>query len=595
MSSLRQIQVTTQQIAEAISSALSMDVTIVDDSMVRIAGTGYHQATIGQKITGNSVYEKVIHFPAEYIINDVSTYQDCAKCEKRTSCMELAQLCCPIIVGTKTIGVIGLIAFSPKQQLELAKKDQRLLSFVRKMAELIAVKVVEEDSLNRIVFLKNQMETVLNFIAEGIIAIDENAKIINVNFAAEKLLNIKARDVIGFHLNEVFPGTPIPEVLRDGIGFINREVSVWNKGKHYHYMVSAKPMLSEEEVRGVVASFSMIGEWAVQQSRDQDKLTFADIVGSSKALTKVKEEAAKAAETSSTVLIMGESGTGKEVFARAIHYESDRGNKPFIAVNCGAIPENLLESELFGYEEGAFTGARKGGKPGRFQLANNGTLFLDEIGDMPVFLQVKLLRVLQEKTVERVGGIKAMSLNVRIIAATNRKLEDLVKEGTFRDDLYYRLNVFPIELPALRERTGDIMELAKFFLKKQTRNTGKKIAGFTDEAVLCMQNYNWPGNIRELENVVECAVIKTSTEVIDVDALLAKLTAGTQFYLPIQPAMSNQRPSEYTERQAIVAALNAFGKCVEGKKRAAAHLGMGIATLYRKIRKYGIETRLELK
>lgn len=589
MSSLRQIQVTTQQIAEAISSALSMDVTIVDDSMVRIAGTGYHQATIGQKITGNSVYEKVIHHPAEYIINDVSTYQDCAKCEKRTSCMELAQLCCPIIVGTKAIGVIGLIAFSPKQQLELAKKDQRLLSFVRKMAELIAVKIVEEDSLNRIVFLKNQMETVLNFIAEGVIAIDESAKVINVNFAAEKLLKIKARDVIGFHLNEIFPGTPIPEVLRDGIGFINREVSVWNKGIHYHYMVSAKPMFGEEEVRGVVASFSAVGEWTVQQSLVQDRLTFGDIVGSSKALLQIKEEAAKAAKTSSTVLIMGESGTGKEVFARAIHYEGDRGNRPFVAVNCGAIPENLLESELFGYEEGAFTGARKGGKPGKFQLANNGTLFLDEIGDMPHFLQVKLLRVLQEKTVERVGGIKATSLNVRIIAATNRNLEELVKEGTFRDDLYYRLNVFPIELPPLRKRTGDIMELAKFFLEKQTKSSGKKITGFTDEAALCMKNYDWPGNIRELENVVECAVIKTSAEVIDVDVLLTKLTAGIQLYLPIQPVMSNQGSDEFEERQAIMAALNAFGKCVEGKKKAAAHLGMGIATLYRKIRKYGIE------
>ncbi|SDF52053.1 sigma-54 interaction domain-containing protein [Sporomusa acidovorans] len=590
MSSLQQIQVTTQQIAEAISSALSMDVTIVDDSMVRIAGTGYHQATIGQKITGNSVYEKVIHHPAEYIINDVSTYKECSKCEKRTSCMELAQLCCPIIVGTKAIGVIGLIAFSPKQQMELSKKDKRLLSFVRKMAELIAVKVAEEDSLNRIVFLKNQMATVLNFIAEGIIAIDQDAKVINVNFAAEKLLKIKARDVIGFHLNEVFPGTPIPEVLRDGIGFINREVSVWNKGKHYHYMVSAKPMLGEDEVRGVVASFSAVGEWPVQQSLTQAKLTFDDIVGTSKTLIMVKGEAAQAAETSSTVLIMGESGTGKEVFARAIHYESGRGNNPFVAVNCGAIPENLLESELFGYEEGAFSGARKGGKPGRFQLANKGTLFLDEIGDMPIFLQVKLLRVLQEKTVERVGGIKSMPLDVRIIAATNRNLEKLVKAGTFREDLYYRLNVFPIELPALHERPDDIMELAKFFLEKQRKNSGKKITGFTDEAVRRMQNYNWPGNIRELENVVECAVIKTSAEVIDVDALPAKLTADTQLYLPIQPEMSNLRPSEYAERQTIVSALNAFGMCVEGKKRAAAHLGMGIATLYRKIRKYGIES-----
>lgn len=589
MSNLRQIQVMTQQIAEAISSALGMDVTIVDESMVRIAGTGYHKATIGQRITGNSVYEKVIHYPAEYIINDVSTYKDCVKCDKRMSCMELAQLCCPIIVGTKAIGVIGLIAFSQKQQSELARKDEGLLSFVRKMAELIAVKVVEEDNLNRIVFLKNQMETVINFIAEGIIAINQNAQVINVNFAAEKLLKIKAKEVLGFHINEVFPGTPISDVLRDGIGFINREVSVWNKGRHYHYLVNAKPMLVEGEVQGVVASFSAVGEWPEQRLLIQKRVTFDDIVGCSEVLAQVKEEAAKAAETSSTILIIGESGTGKEIFARAIHSESDRGSKPFVAVNCGAIPENLLESELFGYEEGAFTGARKGGKPGKFQLANEGTLFLDEIGDMPFFLQVKLLRVLQEKVVERVGGIKAVSLDVRIIAATNRNLEELVKQGKFREDLYYRLNVFPLQLPALRERPSDIMVLANYFLHKQLKGTAREMNGFTKEAIQYLEKYQWPGNIRELENVVECALIKSTGDLIDTKVLSIKLLNAESLYLPVQSGQLGRQQVNDPERQAIVDALNTFGKCVDGKKRAAAHLGMGIATLYRKIRKYGIE------
>ncbi|MDU2063870.1 MAG: sigma 54-interacting transcriptional regulator [Sporomusaceae bacterium] len=586
MSLLQQIQVTAQQIAEAIAGVLDIEVTIADDSLVRIAGTGYHYDTIGKQIDGKSMYHKVLASKREYVISDVSTDSECGDCERRGVCKELAELCCPILVGSRVIGVIGLIAFSPERQAELRNKNERLLTFIRHMAELLAAKAVEVDSFKRAVLLKNQLETVINFISEGILAIDHTAKIISMNYSAEQMLEAKARDFVGFHINEVFPGTPIPEVLRDGVGFTNREVSIWQKGKHHHYLIHAKPMVVDGMVQGVVASFWAANDIKGSSLRDhhQAPIMFSSIVGSSKALTEVKTEAAKAASTSSTVLIIGESGTGKELFAQAIHNESSRAFGPFVAINCAAIPENLLESELFGYAEGSFTGARKGGKPGKFQLAQGGTLFLDEIGDMPLLLQSKILRVLQEKSVEPVGGVKSVPIDVRIIAATNQPLEELVKSGKFREDLYYRLNVFLLTLPPLRERVSDVRELAHYFLHKHILQHEEQHKILSEEAKQVLEAYEWPGNIRELENAIECATVRSNNDSIQIADLPQKIVA-----LAASQAIKCQCEQKFhEEKTAIIAALKEFGSTVPGKQQAAAKLGMGIATLYRKMKKYGI-------
>lgn len=578
MSRLQHIQVTVQQMAEAMSSVLGMDVTIVDNTMVRIAGTGSHRSTIGLRIIENSIFHKVINNLQECIITDISTHTACEVCEKRTTCLELAQLCCPIIIGREAIGVIGLVAFSVKQQADIASRGEQLLVFIRKMAELVAAKVIEKEGLDRLVFLKKQLETVLNFITEGIIAIDESARIININYAAEKMLRVKANDVTGFHISEVFPGTPIPEVLLSGIGFIDRELSIWHNGKHHHYLINAKPMLVDGMAQGVVASFRPADNAKFVTNVIMPKISFDDILGGSEVLQSVKNEARKAAETSSTVLISGESGTGKEVFARAIHAESARGDKPFIAINCAAIPETLLEAELFGYEEGSFTGAKKGGKPGKFQLAHKGTLFLDEIGDMPLSLQAKMLRVLQDKSIDRIGSIRTFPVDVRIIAATNHDLEAAVKEGRFREDLFYRLNVFPLVLPPLRQRKEDITDLSSYFLQRLINEYNKSIMGLSQQAMAALLNYNWPGNIRELENAMECAVIKAAGPLIDVLDLPAKFGRG-------DGAITNQVYLN-GEEEKIRSALQLFGNNVEGKKAVAASLGISIATLYRKIKKY---------
>jgi transcriptional regulator with PAS, ATPase and Fis domain len=281
------------------------------------------------------------------------------------------------------------------------------------------------------------------------------------------------------------------------------------------------------------------------------------------------------------VLITGESGTGKEVFANVIHEMSNRRDNNFIKINCAAIPENILESELFGYEDGAFTGARRGGKIGKFELADQGTIFLDEIGDMSFDMQAKLLRVLQEKEIERVGGNTVKKINVRIIAATNQNLQEKIKRGEFREDLYYRLNVIALELPPLRERVEDIPLLCEYFLKKYNDKFGIYIEKIDDEAMDCLKKYSWPGNIRELENAIERAYNLIDGNVIKLKHLPEKIVSNNR---PLCVGSLNKTLNEI-EKQRIIDALKASGG---NKSKAAKMLGINRAGLYQKLKKHGI-------
>jgi two-component system NtrC family response regulator len=298
------------------------------------------------------------------------------------------------------------------------------------------------------------------------------------------------------------------------------------------------------------------------------------IIAESNKMKEVLSLAVRVAQSSSSVLLYGESGTGKELLARAIHYSSPRRTKRFVAISCAALPETLLESELFGYEKGAFTGAVKS-KPGKFEVANGGTLFLDEIGDIPLSIQVKLLRVLQEREIERLGSNEPRKVDVRIISATNQKLEEKIKEGKFREDLYYRLNVVTIEIPPLRERKEDIIPLANHFLEKFKRELGKPIEGFTREARELLLSYNWPGNVRELQNVIERAVVLTRSNLIGKGDLP----------LPTPREKEEIRTLEDLERKHIERVLRETGWNIN---RASQILGIHRNTLRLKIRKYGI-------
>nr|WP_256371182.1 MULTISPECIES: sigma 54-interacting transcriptional regulator [unclassified Fusibacter] len=308
---------------------------------------------------------------------------------------------------------------------------------------------------------------------------------------------------------------------------------------------------------------------------------FDTIEGSSKTIRGAINIAMRAAMSSSTVLIQGESGTGKELFARAIHNHSARADCAFVAINCGAIPENLLESELFGYESGAFTGANTKGKPGKFELADGGTLFLDEIGDMPLNLQVKLLRVLQERAVERLGSSEPTPIDVRIICATHRDLELMVKEGEFREDLYYRIQVLPVMIPPLRERTEDIPDLVKQLVKrkKERLSIGRNIT-VSDEVMKMFMTHRWTGNIRELENVIEYSLN------IDTDGIVTSEDLPNRFY-----GQGSRRKSDrgfmtlqQMEHDLIKSAISHYGTHKEGIVQICNVLGISRATLYRKMK-----------
>jgi sigma-54 dependent transcriptional regulator, acetoin dehydrogenase operon transcriptional activator AcoR len=315
---------------------------------------------------------------------------------------------------------------------------------------------------------------------------------------------------------------------------------------------------------------------------------FLHLLGKHHTMTKTMKIARKAAATDATILLRGESGTGKEQFARAIHQISPRRTSPFIAINCAAIPENLLESELFGYEEGSFTGAARGGKIGKIEAAEAGTIFLDEIGDMPSHLQAKLLRVLQNREFERVGGTRSISVDVRFISATHRDLSILMEEGSFRPDLYYRLNVIPVHIPSLREHPQDIEIMLTYYLKKYAVQTGDAFSYFSFDALQILKQYGWPGNIRELENVVQYCMTMSGSGVIDVEELppgIVPERISGQIEGPVPEKVHVQGPAGngHAREQEIHELLLRFGHDTKGKRQAAQHLGISLATLYRRL------------
>ncbi len=379
-------------------------------------------------------------------------------------------------------------------------------------------------------------------------------------------------------------------IILTGYASIRNAVEAMKAGA-FDYL--AKPVKMEEVlmiIRRALEFRDLRRENYALKRQLKKKYKFQNFIGDSPAMNKVFRTIEKVADTDSTILILGESGTGKELVARAIHYHSARKDKPLIPVNCGAIPEELLESELFGHEKGAFTNAIRT-RIGRFEMAHGGTIFLDEIAEMSPHLQVKLLRVLQEQEFERLGGTRTIKCDVRIIAATNKNLERAVSDGKFREDLYYRLRVIPIQLPPLRDRKSDIPLLVNHFLEQMNKAKKKKIRGMEKEVLRALEEYDWPGNVRELENVIERMVILTDGDYITMDDLPEKIAAGHKSMehsvteIPEEGVSLSQAVNEY-EKQLIISALERTGWV---KNRAAKLLRMNRTTLVEKIKKQGIE------
>jgi len=463
--------------------------------------------------------------------------------------------------------------------------------------------VTEHDNLLKELEEQKNVSQVLNTILEtvydGILVVNKDGYITMMSKTYEKFLGVEGQDVIGKHVTDVIENTRMHIVVKTGIA----EIADIQKIKGNYMIASRIPIIKDGEVVGAVGKVLFrnvddlndlykkinLMEQEIEEYKgelkniNRAKYTFADIIGRSIKILRTKNLAQKASHTDSNVLILGESGTGKELLAHAIHNESGRNFGPFIKVNCAAIPSELLESELFGYEEGAFTGAKKGGKIGKFELADGGTIFLDEIGDMPLTMQSKLLRVIQEREIERVGGAGTKRINVRIIAATNKNLEEMVSKGEYRQDLYYRLNVFTIFVPSLRERPEDIVALSENFLYNLNNKYHKNIIRISDKAMKHLIKYTWPGNIRELANVIERAMnLVDMSDTIDVEHLPQRIV-GEEY---IRKIRNLKEILAKAERDAIIESI----RITNGNKtKAAKLLGIGRTTFYEKLVKYNLE------
>ncbi len=447
--------------------------------------------------------------------------------------------------------------------------------------------------------LLREIEGLLSFITDPVLVVDAKGYIVHTNSSAEQILERSQIIMIGKHVTEFVQSASLLQYIKQGKPATNLAVCIMSaKGTRLEFSCRLHPLLVNAQVEGAILFLTkpILLQEQEQSSRYGTRFSLDDVIGSSPAITALKEQVMKIAKSESTVLIRGESGTGKEVLAQSIHRLSHRNRGPFVAINCAAIPEALLESELFGYEEGAFTGAKKGGKPGRFELARGGTLFLDEIGDMPLYLQAKLLRVLQERRIERVGGTKSIEVNVRIIAATHKDLESMIANNQFREDLYFRLNVIPLYVPPLRERKEDLYELIQYYMYKFCKRLGKEPKRFSSQALKKIFDYHWPGNIRELENMVEYIVNLEIGDLVTVSSLPASIREMSKDQRHDmekemkEPQTVNHLPESLykvneVEEQLIIQALQRFGTSTEGKRKAAEALGISLATLYRKLEK----------
>lgn len=475
MSILTQIKSFIIPCVQAIAAIINAEVTVVDDDLKRIYGSGIY-STVDKLAEDadrhDSFFSGILQTGEPGMVTDVRRDANCQNCKLREICTTKAVIGYPIRYRERTLGVIGISAFTDAQCSYVIENYRQLMEFVKYISLLIE----------------------------------------------SQLQNIEYMDQLKLQMSDM-----------------NRE-----------------------------------------RSR-------ADLIGSSPKMAELFSMADRVAKSGSTILITGENGSGKGELAKYIHAQSNRSGGPLVSINCGAIPEQLVESELFGYEGGSFTGAKKTGSVGKFELANKGTIFLDEIGELPLSMQVKLLHVLQERTIERIGGKKPISIDIRVIAATNQDLKRMVAEHTFRQDLYYRLNVIPMEMPPLRERGGDIVMLARHFLNLYNQKLHKNLRGFTRPAEDILRTYPWPGNVRELRNIIEYLVNISDAVMIDVQDLPPHLTLGDG---PLaKPGLTLNEMVKSYEKSVLETRL----KDISGREerlQAARELGISQATLYRKIAEY---------
>ncbi|MDW6343634.1 sigma-54-dependent Fis family transcriptional regulator [Escherichia coli] len=578
---LMQIQPTIQRFARMLASVLQLEVEIVDENLCRVAGTGAYGKFLGRQLSGNSrLLRHVLETKTEKVVTQSRFDPLCEGCDSKENCREKAFLGTPVILQDRCVGVISLIAVTHEQQEHISDNLREFSDYVRHISTIFVSKLLEDqgpgDNISKI------FATMIDNMDQGVLVVDDESRVQFVNQTALKTLGVVQNNIIGKPIRF----RPLTFESNFTHGHMQHIVSWDDKSE----LIIGQLHNIQGRQLFLMAFHQSHTSFSVANAPDEPHIE--QLVGECRVMRQLKRLISRIAPSPSSVMVVGESGTGKEVVARAIHKLSGRRNKPFIAINCAAITEQLLESELFGYVKGAFTGASANGKTGLIQAANTGTLFLDEIGDMPLMLQAKLLRAIEAREILPIGASSPIQVDIRIISATNQNLAQFIAEGKFREDLFYRLNVIPITLPPLRERQEDIELLVHYFLHLHTRRLGSVYPGIAPDVVEILRKHRWPGNLRELSNLMEYLVnVVPSGEVIDSTLLPPNLlnngtteqsdvTEVSEAHLSLDDAGGTAL--EEMEKQMIREALSRHNS----KKQVADELGIGIATLYRKIKKY---------
>lgn len=578
---LMQIQPTIQRFARMLAGVLQLEVEIVDENLCRVAGTGAYGKFLGRQLSGNSrLLRHVLETKTEKVVTQSRFDPLCEGCDSKENCREKAFLGTPVILQERCVGVISLIAVTHEQQEHISDNLREFSDYVRHISTIFVSKLLEDqgpgDNISKI------FATMIDNMDQGVLVVDADNRVQFVNQTALKTLGVVQNNIIGKPVRF----RPLTFESNFTHGHMQHIVSWDDKSE----LIIGQLHNIQGRQLFLMAFHQSHTSFSVANASDEPHIE--QLVGECRVMRQLKRLISRIAPSPSSVMVVGESGTGKEVVARAIHKLSGRRNKPFIAINCAAIPEQLLESELFGYVKGAFTGASANGKTGLIQAANTGTLFLDEIGDMPLMLQAKLLRAIEAREILPIGASSPIQVDIRIISATNQNLAQFIAEGKFREDLFYRLNVIPITLPPLRERQEDIELLVHYFLHLHTRRLGSVYPGIAPDVVEILRKHRWPGNLRELSNLMEYLVnVVPSGEVIDSTLLPPNLlnngtteqsdvTEVSEAHLSLDDAGGTAL--EEMEKQMIREALSRHNS----KKEVADELGIGIATLYRKIKKY---------
>ena len=587
--SLLDIKDHVKKYAGAISSLVNVDVGVVDKNMVRVTGTGLYKNIEGVSALG-SVYKNTLLTGKTNIIENPRYHALCSECLDKNRCCEKLEIATPIYCNEEIVGVIGLVCFNDEQKEKILKDIDAYLNLTKQIAEFIGIKFYEYQENLMQKDRELTLNTIIDNMSKGVIISDCHNKITRINSIASRKLKINS-NILGEFM----------ELISQNDSLMNEEIFTL-KINNNEYNVAGKiiPLKSFNKVKSnafIFEDVKKISKNIVEFTGNNNIITLDSIIGCSNATKTLKEDIKKIATTNSTVLITGESGTGKELVARSLHSQGDRRDKPFVVINCSAIPDTLLESELFGYVKGAFTGANQNGRIGKFELANSGVIFLDEIGDMPLYLQAKILRVIQEKKIERIGSNKSIDLDIKIIAATNVDLEKKITEQKFRRDLYYRLNVIPIKLLPLRERKEDIIPIVNNLMKKYNVLSAKYVHSFDENVKTALLNYDWPGNVRELENVIElminmCENNDVLTSDLLPDNILNQTPSSKSYFKNLDLKIDNYELEDFEkiEKEYIEKALIKYGEDTEGKKLIAKKMNIGLTTLYRKMKRFNIKT-----